>query len=142
MTETIIIGGLSLEFLESKDGTEGSLDLFRMTVQAQAKVPIPHYHESWDETVYGLSGRLTFRVGTEEVAVEPGRSLFIKRGVVHGFSNPGPETAVCLSVLTPGVLGAQYFRDIAAEMATGAPDPARMTAIMLKHRLIPVPPGS
>src|SRR5689334_6459146 len=61
--EKIKIGGLELEFLHSKEDTEGSLDLFRMTVQANAKVPAPHYHESWDEAVYGLSGTLTFRIG-------------------------------------------------------------------------------
>jgi hypothetical protein len=50
------MGSLELEFLHSKEDTAGSLDLFKMTVQPNARMPIPHYHESWDEAVYGLSG--------------------------------------------------------------------------------------
>jgi quercetin dioxygenase-like cupin family protein len=140
MTETIHIGGLELEFLHSKDDTDASLDVFRMTVQPNARVPVPHYHETWDETVYGLSGRLAFTVDGKEITLSPGDSVFIKRGVVHGFSNPFAEPGICLSVLTPGVLGTTYFREIAELVAAGKPEPARMKEIMLKHRLIPVPP--
>jgi quercetin dioxygenase-like cupin family protein len=142
MVETIRIGGLLLEFLHSKDDTDASLDMFRMTVQPKARVPIPHYHETWDETVYGLSGKLTLRLDDKEAVLSPGGSLFIKRGVVHDFRNPFDEPATCLSVLTPGVLGIAYFREIAALVASGAPDPARMKDIMLKYRLIPVPPAT
>jgi quercetin dioxygenase-like cupin family protein len=142
MKETIRIGGLELEFLHSKDDTANSVDMFRMTVQPNARVPVPHYHESWDETVYGLTGTLTFSVDGRQVALAPGESLFIKRGVVHGFSNPTHDPASCLSVLTPGVLGKGYFREIAELAASGAPDPARMKAVMLKHGLVPVPPAT
>ena len=36
--ETIRIGGLELEVLQDNDGTQGSLDIFRMTVLPNAKV--------------------------------------------------------------------------------------------------------
>jgi hypothetical protein len=37
------------------------------------------------------------------------------------------------------VLGPGYFREIAALLAEGAPDPAKMKAIMLRrHGLVPV----
>jgi quercetin dioxygenase-like cupin family protein len=101
--EKITIGGLELEFLHSKEETAGSLDLFKMTVQPNAKVPAPHYHESWDEAVYGLSGSLTFRIDGQEVVIGPGQSTFIKRGAVHSFKNDTAEAASCLSVLTPGL---------------------------------------
>lgn len=138
--ETIRMGGILLEFLHSKDNTDNSLDMFRMTVEPKARVPVPHYHESWDEAVYGLSGVLNFRVGGEDIALGPGQSLFIKRGVVHGFSNDAQDTAICLCVLTPGVLGPAYFREIAALLATGRPDPGRMKETMLRHGLVPAPP--
>jgi hypothetical protein len=41
MAETIRMGGLELEFLHSKDDTDQSLDMFRMTVQPNARVPVP-----------------------------------------------------------------------------------------------------
>lgn len=137
MAEIIRIGGLELRFLQSKEETGGSLDLFEMVVQPQARMPVPHYHESWDEAVYGLTGVSTWRVDGGEVEVTPGRSLFIRRGVVHGFANPSGAPATCLCLLTPGVLGPGYFREIAALAAGGAPDPVRMRETMLRHGLIP-----
>jgi quercetin dioxygenase-like cupin family protein len=138
-SETITIGGLALRFLQTKEGTAGSLDAFEMTVEPNARMPIAHYHDSWDETVYGLAGALTLRVDGEDVVLEPGQSVFIKRGIVHGFRNDAQEAARCLCILTPGVLGPGYFREVAALIAEGAPDPAKMKDIMLRHGLHPAP---
>ena len=139
MSETIGIGGLELRFLQTKDETAGSLDAFEMTVQPNAGVPIAHYHESWDETIYGLMGVSTWRVDGQDIALEPGQSIFIKRGIVHAFRNDSQEATTCLCILTPGVLGPGYFREIAALLAEGAPDPVKMKAIMLRHGLVPAP---
>ena len=138
MAEIIRIGGLELRFLQSKEETAGSLDLFEMVLPPNARMPVPHHHESWDETVYGLAGVSTWRVDGREVEVTPGQTVFIRRGVVHGFANPSGAPATCLCLLTPGVLGPGYFREIAALAAGGAPDPVRMRETMLRHGLIPV----
>jgi quercetin dioxygenase-like cupin family protein len=135
--EVIRIGGLELRFLQTKESSEGSLDLFEMTVQPGARVPIPHFHQNWDETVYGLAGVSTWRVDGRDVELEPGRGLFIKRGIVHSFRNDKPEPTICLNILTPGVLGPGYFREIAALVASGPPDPEQMKATMLRYGLVP-----
>src|ERR1700743_3555939 len=44
MSEIIRMGGLELRFFQTKEDTGGSLDLFEMTVQPNARVPAPHYH--------------------------------------------------------------------------------------------------
>ncbi|QND50508.1 cupin domain-containing protein (plasmid) [Phyllobacterium sp. 628] len=142
MAEKIVVGGLELEFLHSKDTTNGSLDMFKVVVQPNSRMPVPHYHESWDETVYGLVGTLNLRVDGQDITVGPGQSVFIKRGIVHSFSNDTQEPVTCLSVLTPGVLGPAYFREIGALVAKGPPDPVLMKEIMLRYRLIPVAPGA
>ncbi len=141
MSETIRIGGLEVRFLQSKEGTGGSLDVFEMTVQPNARMPVPHYHESWDEVVYGLTGAITFHIASQDSVLRPGQSVFVKRGVVHGFRNDTQEAATCLAILTPGVLGPAYFREMAALMAGGAPDLARMKETMLRYGLVPVPPA-
>src|SRR3954466_7139379 len=112
MSDTIEFGSLQLRFLHSKDDTAGSLDLFEMTLQPNARMPIPHYHDRWDETIYGLSGISTWRIDTKDIAGGAGESLFIKRGGVHGFINRSPRPAPCLCILSPGVLGPQYFKDM------------------------------
>ena len=139
MTETIQLGAIRMEFLRSKHDTAGSLDMFRMTVGAGGQMPLPHYHRDWDETVYGLEGTLTFTVEGVSRAIGPGATLFIPRGKVHGFENGSGKDAVCLGVLTPGVLGPEYFRELAALVANGRPDPAAVKAIMLRHGLVPAP---
>ena len=62
MPEVIRVGGLELRFLRSKEDTGGSLDMFEMTLQPNARMPVPHYHESWDEIVYGLTGTTTWNI--------------------------------------------------------------------------------
>jgi quercetin dioxygenase-like cupin family protein len=139
MPETIRIGAVELRFLQSKEETGGSLDIFEMTLQPNAQMPVPHYHESWDETVYGLAGTSTWQVDGRDIEVVPGRTVFIKRGIVHGFTNRSGEPATCLCVLTPGMLGPAYFREIAALVASGVPDPAKLKETMLRYGLVPVP---
>jgi quercetin dioxygenase-like cupin family protein len=137
MTEIIQIGPLRLEFLHSKHDTGGSLDMFRMFVPPNAKMPVPHFHRDWDETVHGLEGTVTFTLQGVPHAIGPGDTLFIPRGKVHGFDNRSGSDAVCLGVLTPGVLGPEYFRELAAMVGAGKPDPAVLKEIMLRHGLIP-----
>ncbi len=139
--EVIRIGGLELRFLLSGGDTDGSLGLFEMTVQPNARMPIAHHHESWDETIYGLAGATTWRLGGCNVTLSPGESLFIKRGIVHGFRNDTQSPASCLCILSPAVLDSGYFREMAALLTSGAPDPAKMKETMLRHGLVPAPPA-
>lgn len=139
MTETISFGGLELRFLQSKEETDGSLDIFEMTLQPEARMPVPHYHDRWDETVYGLVGVTTWRVNGNDVRLGPGQSVFIKRGIVHGFRNDTQQPATCLCILSPGVLGPAYFRDMLQLLSSGAPDLEKMKETMLRYGLVPVP---
>ena len=139
MTEVIKIGGLTLHFLHDKEATGGSLDVFEMSVAPHARVPIPHYHESWDETVYGVAGTTIWRLDGQDVFVKPGQSVFIRRGVVHSFRNDSADQATCLCILSPGMLGTRYFREMAALLETDAPDPAKMKETMLRYGLVPAP---
>jgi quercetin dioxygenase-like cupin family protein len=142
MVEIIKIGGIEIRFLNSKHDTGGALDLFEVTVQANARVPVPHYHRDWEETVYGLQGTITFTVAGKPHDIGTGETLFIPRGVVHGFVNKTQAPAKCLSVLTPGVLGPEYFREMAAALSSDAPpDPKKLGEIMNRFGLVPAPAG-
>jgi len=138
---TVRIGGLELRFLQEKRETDGRLDLFEMTVQPKAKMPIAHFHESWDETVYGLSGVTTWRVAGSDRQIGPGESVFIAKGAVHSFRNDSDAPSRCLCILTPGALGPDYFQEMAALVAGGPPDVEKMKAVMLRYGLVPAPEG-
>jgi quercetin dioxygenase-like cupin family protein len=137
MTETIRVGPLELRFLLSRHDTGDSLDMFEMTVPPSGQMSVAHYHRDWDETVYGLSGTITFTVAGTPCSIGPGAHLFIPRGVVHGFDNRSGATATCLVVLAPGVLGPEYIRELATLVAAGPPDEAKIREIMLRHGLVP-----
>ena len=141
MAEIISMGALQLAFLECRELTGNDLDLFEMTLQPEGRMPIPHYHESWDETVYGLEGTSVWRVDGNDVELRPGATVFIRRGIVHGFDNRSGKMARCLCILTPGVLGPRYFREMAALLAAEAPDLAKMKETMLRCGLVPAPAG-
>ncbi|MDP4023995.1 cupin domain-containing protein [Methylobacterium sp. NEAU 140] len=141
MPTAIRFAGLELRFLQDRHGTNDSLDVFTTTAQPGAGMPIPHYHEGWDETVYGLSGTTTWTVDRRDVDVGVGASIFIPRGVVHGFANRTADAATFLSILTPGVLGPEYFQETADLVNSGHADPGAMRALMLRHGLVPVTAG-
>ena len=55
--------------------------------------------------------------------------------------NGAPE--ICEWATRPGVLGAEYFREIRELLAGGGPpDPKAMGAVMLKYGLVPVKPSA
>ncbi len=140
MVEHIKIGALQLTFLQSKHDTNGALDMFEMLVPPNAKVPAPHYHRDWEETVYGLEGSLTFTVAGARTELKRGDVLFIPRGAVHGFVNETQATAKVLSVLTPGVLGPEYFCELSAAISGPTPpDPKKIGEIMSRYGLVPAP---
>jgi quercetin dioxygenase-like cupin family protein len=115
--------------------------MFELVVPPNSRMPVPHYHRDWEETIYGLEGAISFTVAGERVEVRPGEVLFIPRGIVHGFINETQAMAKMLCVLTPGILGPEFFREMSALMAGGAPpDPAKVGEIMKRHGLIPAPP--
>jgi hypothetical protein len=58
--------------------------------------------------------------------------------VVHRFENLGTEVATQLAVVTPGLLGPAYFRDLAAVInVDGPPDFAAALDVMRRHGLTP-----
>jgi quercetin dioxygenase-like cupin family protein len=105
-------------------------------------MPAPHSHDDFDETVFGLDGVTTFTVGGERTDLHPGEALFIPRRVIHGFSNDGDVHARFLAVISPGLLGSRYFREIADVLAgDGPPDIEKIGEVMRRHGLTPAPPA-
>ena len=104
---------------------------------------MPHSHRHYDETIYGVAGVLTFTVEGKPVDIGPGETCFIPRGAVHGFNNLKPVEAKGLAVITPALLGPDFFNEAAALVnAGGPPDVERLKAVLLKHGLVPaLPPG-
>lgn len=140
--DEIAVGPLSIRFLLEGAQSGGALAAFEFDVPAGAKVPLAHSHDAYDETVYGLEGTLTWTVAGTTTAVGPGEVLHIPRGAVHRFDNREDVDARTLAIVTPGILGPEYFGDLAALVAAsagGPPDLAAMADVMRRHGLTPAP---
>jgi quercetin dioxygenase-like cupin family protein len=137
--EIIQVGPIEIRFLLDGEDTGGHLCLFEFLVPPGARVPAPHYHEHVDEIAYGLEGVLTFTVSGQSLALGPGERCFIPRGAVHHFVNTGAQTTRTLAVLSPALIGPAYFREMAALVAGGPPDPSQVAEVMRRHGLIVVP---
>ena len=136
--EVIRLGQIEVKFLLEAADTNGALAMFEFTVPAGAKVPVPHSHAHYDETIYGVEGVITFTVEGKAVPIGSGESCFIQRGVVHGFDNLHSGKAKALAVVTPAKIGPDFFQEMAAIVnAGGPPDVAKMKEIMLRHGLAP-----
>lgn len=140
---TIHVGAISIDFLVDADDSGGSVTVFECTVPADAMVPVPHSHDGFEETIYGLEGVCTWTIDGEARDLGPGESVCVRRGQVHRFENRGSADAKFLAIATPGVFGPGYFRDIAevlAAAAGGPPDLAALAETMRRHGLTPAQP--
>ena len=140
--EEIKLGQLTIRFLVEGKDSGGSVSVFELTVPPGAKVPVAHSHDAYEETIYGLHGTVTFTLAGQPIDIGPGQALCIPRGVVHRFDNHSSAEAKGIAILTPGILGPDYFHEIAAVVKAavgGPPDPAVIAAVMLRHGLTPAP---
>src|SRR4051812_34780775 len=110
-SEGIQGGAMSIRYLVEGAESNGSVAIFELVIPAQAKLPAPHSHDAYEETIYGLDAVSTWTVEGETTDVGPGDALCIPRGAVHAFDNRGEADAKALAVVTPGILGPDYFRE-------------------------------
>ena len=140
MNEEIRIGQMAIRFLVEGTESNGSVAIFEFDVPVGTRVPVAHSHDGYEETVYGVRGTLSWTVEGTTTDVGPGEALLIPRGVVHNFANNQEIDATALAIVTPGVLGPEYFHDLADTISPGAPpDFAAIAAVMKKHGLTPAP---
>jgi quercetin dioxygenase-like cupin family protein len=140
--QSIQVGPIGIRFLLEAADTNGALAMFEFTVPVGAKMPLPHFHKLYDETVYGLEGVVTFTMEGKPHDIAPGESFFIPRGAVHGFNNLTQTNVKALAVITPALLGPDFFKDAAAIVnAEGPPDINKLNVVMAKHGLVAVMPG-
>lgn len=140
--ELIQVGALQIRFLVEGAESNGSVAIFEAAIPAEARMPAPHSHDGYEETVYGLEGTSSWTVEGQTTEVHVGEALCIPRGAVHAFGNPGDADAKALCVVTPGVLGPDFFREAGAVLAdagAGPPDLARLGQVMRRHGLSPAP---
>src|SRR5947209_7282478 len=127
--DTITVGELGVRFLVEAADSNGSASVFECHVPANSRMPVPHSHDGFEETIYGLEGTTTWTIGDEPVDLGPGEAVCVQRGQIHGFQNRGDTDATFLAIATPALFGPGYFREIAEVLAASAGGPPNLAAI-------------
>lgn len=138
--EEIKVGQMAIRFLVEGEASGGAVAVFEFEVPVGAKVAAPHSHDGYEETIYGLDGVLTWTIDGTPVDIGPGEVVCIPRGAVHQFDNTHDIDAKALAIVTPGILGPDFFREVAAVLdaaAGGPPDLGALGEVMRRHGLTP-----
>jgi quercetin dioxygenase-like cupin family protein len=141
-SEQIKVGDVAIRFLVEGNQSAGSVAVFEFDVPAGAKIAAAHSHDGYEETIYGLEGVLTWTLEGTPIDVGPGEVIVIPRSAVHHFDNTRDVNARALAIVTPGILGPDFFREVAAILdaaVAGPPDFAAIAAVMRRHGLTPAP---
>ena len=141
--DTITVGALGVRFLIEAADSNGSVSVFECYVPANARMPAPHSHDGFEETIYGLEGVTTWTIDGETVEIGPGEAVCVPRGQIHGFENHGSVDAKFLAIATPGRVRTRLLprgRRGPRRRAGGPPDLAAIGEVMRRHGLTPAPP--
>jgi len=132
-------------FLVESDDSGGQFSLIDALIRRGMEPP-PHTHQHEDELYVVLEGQMTFTVGGKTLVAGPGDTVFLPRGVQHGFQL-GTAEARALIWITPAGLEAA-FRALSepAQALTLPPLPVtpldvpRLLAIFDAHAITFAPP--
>lgn len=95
--------------------------------------PPPHYHAREDEWFYPLEGRVEFFRDGEWIEVPMGTVVYIPRGEVHGFRNPGDQPLKMLIHTAPSGFETFFARCHDEFAKSEGPDMPRVLEISAEH---------
>jgi mannose-6-phosphate isomerase-like protein (cupin superfamily) len=111
------LGATSARFVAPGSLTDGRYGLYRWDMTEGSGGASPHFHRTFSESFYILSGTVQLFDGKEWVESSPGDFVFVPEGGVHGFRNDGPASMLIL--FAPGAPREGYFEELAEIVSSG-----------------------
>ena len=105
-------GGGFAHYLATGEATRGQFGLFKWDMEAKAGGPGPHFHRTFSESFFVLSGSVRIYDGNDWLETGPGDFVFVPEGGVHGFRNDSDEPASMLILFSPGAPREWYFEGL------------------------------
>jgi mannose-6-phosphate isomerase-like protein (cupin superfamily) len=99
--------------------TAGRFGLFRWDMAARAGGASPHFHRTFAESFFVLSGTVSLYNGEKWIDASARDFLYVPEGGVHGFRNEAEEDASMLILFAPGPPRERYFEELAEISASG-----------------------
>jgi quercetin dioxygenase-like cupin family protein len=127
------LGSIGVVFKLWGQDTGGALSIVEHPFPVGALVP-PHIHTREDEYSIVTEGQIGFRSGEREVVLGPGGYITKPRGELHTMWNAGSAPARMIEVISPAGFE-HFFRELAAMIAVGPPQPPDVAALASRYGL-------
>ncbi|MFE9428704.1 cupin domain-containing protein [Kitasatospora sp. NPDC006697] len=127
--------GTKPRFVATASQTDGRFGLFEWNMTgARGTRDSGHFHKTFSESFYILSGEVTLFDGREWTTARPGDFLFVPEGGVHGFANESDAPASMLVLFTPGPAREKFFQELAEIRESGRQlDDAEWDEVWARH---------
>ena len=110
--KTIMIGPVRTMFMIRSEDTGDQFSLVEHALPPQFSRP-PHVHRQCDHAFYVVEGQVRIDVGERTVQASVGTLVFVPKGVVHSFANPGAVWSRMLQIDAPGGFE-KFYEELAA----------------------------
>ena len=114
-----IAGPPDVRFVAPGSVTAGRYGLFEYRMAPRSPGPRPHYHRTFSESFYVLSGELTIFDGQVWSTFGVGDYVHVADSGVHAFRNDGEDPAAFLILFAPGIAREQFFLELAELRRSG-----------------------
>jgi mannose-6-phosphate isomerase-like protein (cupin superfamily) len=118
-TLTYRTSGTHVRFVAPGSATRGQFGLFEWNMKPRTGGADPHFHRTFSESFFVLSGTVEFYDGNDWTSARAGDFLYVPMGGVHGFRAPADEPSSMLILFAPGAPREKYFRELAEIRDTG-----------------------
>ncbi len=126
--------GGAASFLATGASTGGAFGLYRWDMGPQPAGADAHFHRTFQESFFVLSGTVELYDGGRWFEGVPGDWVHVPEGGLHGFRNRSGEAASLLIHFAPGAPREAYFEGL-VELAEGRwkPSPEEFTVFCEEH---------
>jgi mannose-6-phosphate isomerase-like protein (cupin superfamily) len=129
-----ILGLTGARFMIEGSDAGKRFALVEHPMQPRALAAPMHRHHREDEYSFVIEGSIGALLGESVVIGKPGDLIFKPREQWHTFWNAGDGPARILEIISPAGFE-NYFRDLGAELLSGAPDPSKLAALCASYEL-------
>ncbi len=126
--------GGATSYLASGATTGGRFGLYRWNMGPEPAGAEPHYHRTFSESFFLVSGTVKLFDGKTWQNGQPGDFVYVPEGGLHGFRNESGAPASLLILFAPGAPREAYFEGL-VDMAEGRWKPSRdeLQAFFIEH---------
>jgi quercetin dioxygenase-like cupin family protein len=132
--ETLVRPKVTNAFVATGSVTNGQFGLFQYSMAPRAGGPAAHFHKTFSESFYIVSGRVRLFNGDKWVEATAGDFLYVPEGGIHAFGNESDEPAQMLILFAPAPPRETYFRELAELIDSGRQlSPEERAEFLAKH---------